>query len=297
MPGMKLHVIGAGCPSPTGPRFGSAFVLEVGQTMALVDCGPGTTHKLARMGIPLTQLDYLFLTHHHFDHNVDFACFALCRWDRYRGVAPPLAVYGPKPTQRFVELLMGPQGVFAPDLNSRMVHPASLACHKSDGSNPQRELPRFDVHEVDAGPVAEMPQWTVTAERVKHVDPTLISLAYRFETPEGTIVFAADCADCPGIRSLAKDADAIVMACTHFGPTQIEPAIIDVITGTQEVVAIANDAGVKSVVLTHASPNFLRPGVVEHAIAEVARGYGGRIYFPDELTTVDLSQPIFKPRA
>lgn len=294
---MKLHIIGAGCPAPTGPRFGSAFVLEVGEEMILVDCGPGTTQKLAHMGIKLTRLNHLFLTHHHFDHNVDFACFALCRWDRYRGVAPPLSVYGPRPTKRFVELLLGPQGAFAPDFNSRMVHPASLSCHGTDGTNPQRMPPQFDVHEVGPGEVARTADWSVTAESVAHVDPTLISLAYRFETKEGTIVFAADCADCPGIRSLARDADAIVMACTHFGPTHMDRAIIDVITGTQEVIAIANDAKIKAVVLTHASPNFLHPGVTDHAIAEVARGYAGRIYFPNELTTLDLSRPAFKPIA
>ena len=61
------------------------------------------------------------------------------------------------------------------------------------------------------------------------------------------------------------------------------------ITGTPEVAEIANEAGAAHVILTHASPNFSRPGVRERAVAEIARSYGGAVFFPDELTTVDLS--------
>ena len=95
---MRLHVVGNGCPQPTPDWYGSAFVLEVGTSFVMVDCGPATTYKMVRMGIMPGQIGDVFFTHHHFDHNADFACFALTRWDLSKGTEPPLRVYGPEPT-------------------------------------------------------------------------------------------------------------------------------------------------------------------------------------------------------
>jgi len=142
---------------------------------------------------------------------------------------------------------------------------------------------------VGPGLFAESGSWAASAARVHHVEPTLESLAYRFDTDEGSILFAGDCADCQELRQLAQGADTLVLACTYFGPGTLRPAIADVITGTTDVAAIAQEAGARRVVLTHVSPNFSKPGVKEKAVADVARAYGGDILFPGELTTVDLS--------
>jgi len=97
-----------------------------------------------------------------------------------------------------------------------------------------------------------------------------------------------DCADCAGLREIAKGADTLVLACTRFGSPPISPAIADVITGTPEVASIAQEAGTRRVVLTHMSPSFANPGVKERAVAEVARSCGGAILCPDELTTIGV---------
>jgi ribonuclease BN (tRNA processing enzyme) len=44
-------------------------------------------------------VDNLFFTHHHFDHNIDYPCFLLCRWDQAAGHGSELNVYGPKLTE------------------------------------------------------------------------------------------------------------------------------------------------------------------------------------------------------
>ncbi len=68
---MILSVLGAGTPIPTKERYGNGCVLRVGADRMLFDCGPATTHKVVKAGILPTQVDYLFFTHHHHDHNVD----------------------------------------------------------------------------------------------------------------------------------------------------------------------------------------------------------------------------------
>ena len=140
---MQLHVIGTGCPQPTPEHYGSAFLLDLGADMVMVDCGPATTYKMATMGIAPGRVGHVFFTHHHFDHNVDFPCFALTRWDQSKGTEPALEVYGPPPTEAFVERLLGEEGAFAADWRSRIEHPASHACHKMRGGKLPRPAPAY----------------------------------------------------------------------------------------------------------------------------------------------------------
>ena len=87
----RIYILGAGTPTPTPERFGSSYVAHVGGEYLMFDCGPAATHKLVRAGLWPTQIDYLFFTHHHFDHDVDYPCFLLCRWCPQCRVSAPAA--------------------------------------------------------------------------------------------------------------------------------------------------------------------------------------------------------------
>ena len=67
-----------------------------------------------------------------------------------------------------------------------------------------------------------------------------------------------------------------------------ELLLVDCITGTPQVIAVAGEAGVKRVVLTHASPNFEKSDNVRRAVDEVRNGFDGEVLFPKELSTVEL---------
>ena len=99
----RIHILGAGTPTPTPTRFGSSYVVEVGDDQIMVDCGPAATYKLVQAGLWPTNIDYLFFTHHHFDHDVDYPCFLLCRWDQSIGQEGQLQVFGPTPTEKITE--------------------------------------------------------------------------------------------------------------------------------------------------------------------------------------------------
>ena len=286
---MKLHVVGSGCPAPNPDRYGSAFVLETSEFKVLIDCGPATTYKLALMGLDPLDIHHLFFTHHHFDHNSDFPCFALTRWDQSNGEHPPLEVFGPPPTTEFVNRLLGPSGAFYDDWHSRVTHPVSLELHRSRGGELPRPEPKIVSHEVSpVAPYAEVTQigsCKVSTVQVYHVEPTLISLAYRFESVEGSILFCGDCGDSPALRTFAKGCGTLVICCTHFD----ENAYEGIVAGTPQVAGIAGETGATRVVLTHASPGFSLPGQKERAVAEISKTYSGQLFFPDELTSIDLA--------
>ena len=58
-PVLRLHVVGSGVPPPTRTRHGSAFALQVDRQHLLIDCGPGATCRMARMGIEPKAVDWL----------------------------------------------------------------------------------------------------------------------------------------------------------------------------------------------------------------------------------------------
>src|SRR3989441_8673682 len=117
----RLHILGAGTPTPTADRFGTSYVLDLGGgRLAMFDCGPAATHKLVKAGLWPTKVDHLFFTHHHFDHDVDYPCLLLCRWDQSIGSENPLQVFGPTLTERITERLIGEHGAFTHDWQARV---------------------------------------------------------------------------------------------------------------------------------------------------------------------------------
>ena len=306
---MKLHIAGTGCNAPSGHAYGSAFLLEVDDTFLLFDCGPAASYKLAAMGFDLRRIHHVFLTHHHYDHTADMPCFALTRWDKSREDQPPLAVCGPPPTRNFIRVLFGQGGGFFEDWNARVKSPASLGYYQLAGGKLPRPEPAFDVREVTDGLVIEADGWSVTCTPVRHVDPVngvplLTSVAYRVDTDWGSIVFAGDCDDCPGLRKLAWGVDTLVVKPRAALPLPFaadgEPDISgigrslasgDGGTLTQDG-ELLRECSPRRVVFSHLSPGFFNPtGIRERVVATIGRAYKGLMLMPDEMTTLDLDIP------
>ena len=172
----RLYILGCGTPFPTADRFGSSYVVRTGDEYLMFDCGPATTWKLAKAGLWPTQIDNLFFTHHHSDHDMDYPCFIETRWDLGVGKVNNLNVYGPTLTELLTTRLIDPEvGAFAHDWKVRTNHPLSyysytlrggvpLPTMGADGSN-FRSPPTEMVVASDIGPgkVCEGKDWQVTS--------------------------------------------------------------------------------------------------------------------------------------
>ena len=181
-----MHGPGAGTPTPPPTRFGSAFALEIGDQQLMVDCGPAATHKLVKAGLWPTKIDHLFFTHHHFDHDIDYPCFLLCRWDQSIGKENTLQVFGPTLTETITERLIGDEGAFTHDWKARIGYPGSLRVYQNRGGVLPRKPPEVLAKDIGPGKVYSGKDWEVTAAPAEHVQPFLDSLAYRLDTPDGT---------------------------------------------------------------------------------------------------------------
>ena len=195
-----VHILGAGTPTPTPDRFGSSFALEIGGDQIMIDCGPAATHKLVKAGLWPTNIDYLFFTHHHFDHDIDYPCFLLCRWDQSVGNENTLKVFGPNLTEKITKgILDESTGLFAHDWIARVSHPLSQKIHVNRGGTLPRKPPQVEAFDIGVGPVFKTSNWSVISAPAKHVQPYLDSLAYRFDTPDGSIIFTGDTEPCSSV--------------------------------------------------------------------------------------------------
>ncbi len=288
----QVYVLGAGTPTPTPDRFGTSLVLQVGDSHLMFDCGPSATQKLVRASLLPTQIDYLFFTHHHFDHDVDYPCFLLTRWDQSIGVERELEVYGPTLTEQLTHRLMDEnEGAFAHDWIARVNSEGSKLIYQWRGGTLPRKPPSVMAKDVGPGKVHDGPDWQVTAAPAEHAQPWLDSLAYRVETDDGIVVFTGDTRRCDSVAELAKDADVMMCCCWDDQERMDEIGLSEGICGTVEAGKLAQEAGVKKLVLVHSTPELCRPGDMEHGIADVAKVYDGEIVFADESTKLAVGEP------
>ena len=282
----KLYILGAGTPTPTPERFGTSFVLQLGDEHIMIDCGHATTYKLVRAGLWPTKIDHLFFTHHHSDHNADYPGFLMCRFDQSTGRENILHVRGPAPTAWMTERLYGKKGVFADDWRARTGDPVSQAVHRNRGGSLPRPKPIVKVEDIRPGPVTKAAGWRLSATEVNHVQPWMQSLAYRFDTPDGSICFAGDTDSVEGVAQFARGCDVLVANCWDLQSTMDANGESKGQTGTRDAANMGAGAGAKTLVLTHTGAALV--AAKKQGIAEVAEIYKGKIVFAEELMTLEL---------
>lgn len=256
---MKLILLGTGAVRTDLEHWGPSQLVQVGGKNLLFDCGRGASMRLTEAGILLESIETVFFTHHHMDHNCDFAYFFVTSW--LMGRQDPLEIIGPRGTQHFATSLI--EGAYRDDIASRRGHPLY--------SEHGHEFKAVDV--TDKEWVREAEGFTIRAIHPIHKTPILDNLAYRIEADGKSLVVAGDNCVCENLQDLAEGVDCLVHECSFptemikkekWGPFHTPP---------RELGKWARERGVKKLVLKH---YCLRPGVVEKEplVAEVRETFG-----------------------
>jgi ribonuclease BN (tRNA processing enzyme) len=286
---MKITLLGTGTPAPSLTRQSSGYLIEVGGDVIVMDHGPGAQHRLLEAGRHPTDVTHLFLSHMHYDHIMDYPRLVLQRWDMGADKIPELRVHGPKPLARITEQLIGEDGAFGLDIESRVSHQASRDVYVSRGGVLPRAKPQPEIREVSAGDVIEGDAWRIVVGEASHFQPILECVGYRLECDAGTLVYSGDSGGVPeSMVELARDCDVLIHMC-HFA-TGMEPSEeYRRSSGSHmDVAEVARRANAKTVVLTHFIPMLDAPGVVETLLGEMRAVYGGNIIVGRDLMEVPL---------
>ena len=283
-----VHILGGGTPTPTPSRFGSSYVFQFDKNQLMIDCGPAATQKLVNAGFWPTEIDYLFITHHHFDHDADLPCFLLCRWDQSIGKENRLQIYGPTLTEKITEGIIGEDGLFAHDWKARVNHPLSQRIHVNRGGKLPRKPPIVFSKDIGPGEVIEKDDFKVTTALAEHVQPYLDSLAYRIDTKEGSVVFTGDTQPCDSVIELSKGADALVCMCWDDQEVMDSTGEMQGQCGTVGAAEMAQKSGVRKLILSHVGPNLSQESVTEKAISDVGAGFDGEVVVAKELMQINI---------
>ena len=99
----RLILLGTGGgPRPKKVNSASAQVILVNDVPYVVDCGNGVARQLVFAGVALPSLRYVFITHHHSDHNADYGNLLLLAWAS--GLRTRVDTWGPPPIEKMTRL-------------------------------------------------------------------------------------------------------------------------------------------------------------------------------------------------
>jgi len=220
--GMEVTVLGSGTAIPSAERASPGYFIQVANESLLLDGGTGTLHQLVRAGSCLGALDRVLYTHYHPDHVGDFPHLLFALRSREIGRHRPLWVGGPPGLKRHYHLLGELYGSWVANL------PFVL-----------------ELNELKAGTI-DLGAWRLTARPVPHTD---VSLAYRIDAAQGSVVYSGDTDYSEDLIRLAKGADLLILECAFPDGQKVTGHLTPSLAGE-----IAAHAGVKRLLLTHFSP-------------------------------------------
>jgi len=270
-----------------GPRVGEAgrsnpsTLLLINGVPYLVDCGYGTSKQLLTAGIALNRLRYLFITHHHSDHNLELGPLTYNAW--ITGLPFRLDAYGPpgmtKMARDFFSYLEF-------DINTRMV---------DEGRQDPRKL--ITTHEITRpGLVLANDDVKVSSCLVRH-PPIANAYAYRFDAKDRSVVISGDTAYSPELAQFAKGADVLVHEVMYLpgvdalvkrlpNAKRLREHLMAAHTLPEDVGRVAAQAEVKTLVLSHFVPGDDASITDEQWAEGVRKNFKGRIIVGKDLMEI-----------
>lgn len=245
---MKLTVLGSGSPEPYARRASSGYLLEIGAEKLLFDCGGGVVSRLLEAGHDPSEIDYLFLSHLHSDHMMDYARLIHAAWEMGH---KKIKVFGPAPIQHIHTRLFGPDGALAHDLRARTEFVPSQEVWKARGGTVPRPWPAPEITEIMPGFEHRTEDWHLTSCDVPHAQPHLTCMAFRIDAAGKSFVYSGDAGHCDALPRMATNADVLLHWCYRLDGEAAHPAMVPLTPTPTEIARLAKGAGVGRLLISH----------------------------------------------
>ncbi len=236
---MEIFLLGTGTAIPIKQHSPSGLIVKAGGKCLLFDIGPGTLGRLHLASVACDQIDHLLLSHLHPDHTLDLATLLL------------VFNYAPNAERTAAFPITGCRGL--EDFYQRMVilYP-EIAPSSFELQLRQVYQEEFSIGElrVKCAPTGHTPD----------------SVAYRLDDGHRSMVYSGDASPRGELARLAEGADILVSECSFPSGWETEDHL-----NADTVGDIAQQAGVKSVVIVHSYP----PALAIDLIGQIRKRYHG----------------------
>lgn len=274
----KLVLLGTGTPVMMSNRYQSSLAIIVDEKQPyIVDCGSGILERLSNAramgikGLENPNLTRLFITHFHPDHTLGLAGFMIAPWNMQRW--DTLKIYGPKGIKRKVKGLLK---VYDDGINEHLTN------------NPKHMSP-LEVAPKVIKPGIFYQDDLISVEAIPVVHGSFEAYAFKFTTPDKTIVISGDTCPVELLHEKAKDCDILVHEVYSETIMQQKPVVAQdyfrkVHTGGFELGNIAKKVQPKQLVLTHQIAYGLSNEKAEAIILkEIKENYIGVVAYGNDL--------------
>lgn len=260
---LRVLACGTASPLPHPTRAKPCVAVFAAGGFWVVDTGPGSWNRMALLRVDGARISAVLLTHFHSDHIGDLGEFDLNTW--VMGRPAPLRVYGPPGVERVVA---GFEEAYALDAQYRIAHHGPELFSDDVG--------RLEPHTI-AGPaegggpavVLDEDGLRITAFAVTH-DPVKPAYGYRFDYGDRSVVVSGDTTKDRSVIEAARGADVlfheaqanhIVAQIGEAAAKADRPRVAKVMSDIPsyhsspvQAAEVANEAGVKLLVLYHLTP-------------------------------------------
>jgi ribonuclease Z len=279
---MKIIFLGTGNTLGGVYRAKASVVLIAAGELFLIDCGCGVIQRMLAKSIAPGNINKVFFTHHHTDHNGGFIDYfitsSLKRTNS--GRKAPVEVFGPGNSKEVISKM---RESIESDVVSR---------HSADDS-----WSNIIINELNDGEIYNRNGLIVNVFSVNH-GSYIPSVGFKFEYNKKKIVFSGDTAPNENVIRASKNADILVhesynknwvigsMGQNHEDTGRVK-SIMEKHTSTLEVAKIAKETGVKHLVLTHHIPSPLPLKKIElQYILGMAKIFSGKITVARDLMEI-----------
>ena len=275
--GPRVGEIGPNNPGRSNP----ATLILINDVPYVVDCGYGVSRQLLNAGVALNRVRYVFITHHHSDHNLEYGSLLYNAW--ITGLPVRLDAYGPAGLEKMTR-----------DFFNYMKFDIEIRIPDEGRSDPRKMMLAHDFDKP--GVVFENNEVKVSSCLVRH-PPIQQAYAYRFDAKDRSIVISGDTAYLPELAEFARGADVLIHEVMYLpgvealvkrlsNVSRLREHLLVAHTLSEDVGRIAAQARVKTLVLTHFVPGD-DPAITDEQWAEDARKhFKGRIVVGKDLMEI-----------
>ena len=286
--GITVYTVGTATPLPS-KRSQTCTAIFVNGHFFVFDIGDGAVKKMEDLNFPLAELDGIFITHYHTDHYIDLPYLINRSWQMGRNT--DLEVYAPTGIDSILHHI---HGFLAIENSHRLAHHGEeIMPTKYSGAIP-KVIP---MEKNGSQLVYDNDGIKITAFDVGH-EPVTPDFGYKIEYNGKTVVLSGDTNKNKNVLAQAKNADLLIHEAMLMDVIQqlsdiqgklendrmqhILHDIQNYHTSPQDAAQIAQEAGVKKLVLNHLGPapdNFILKRRFKKAIKGI---FDGEVIISDD---------------